>query len=245
MTTEQAWISTASAKIGAMGSAFYFVEGTRAKGQELGLGTLGFYVLGRGGVLGDVEAPVVQSAFGYFEPGFLQAQWERGRAIVPPRVAAREYFQCCAELGRAKLAEVVELGPLCEALEAVNRAADPAGLALYAGLSAEPLVEDLPGRALQLVAVLREFRGSAHLVAIVAQLLEPKIAHYIRRPEMFEAFGWSDDQVPEVTDEHRRQLAAADELTDRIVGRAYGVLNAGQVADLLRGLDAMERALAR
>ncbi len=237
-------MSRASAKIGTLGSAFYFVEGTRAKGQELGLGTLGFYVLGRGGVLGDVEAPVVQSAFGYFEPGFIRTQWERGRAIVQPRVAAREYFHCCAELGRAKLAGLDGLESLCEALEAVNRAADPAGLALYAGLSAEPLVEDLPGRALQLVAVLREFRGSAHLVAVVAQLLEPRIAHYIRRPEMFAAFGWPEDQVPEVTDEHRQQLAAADDLTDRIVGRAYGVLAPAQVGYLLDGLDAMEQALA-
>ena len=77
---------------------------------------------------------------------------------------------------------------------------------------------------MQLVAVLREFRGSAHLVAVLAQLLEPRIAHYIRRPEMFAAFGYGEDEVPEVTDEHRRQLEAADELTDR--HRRPGLLGA-------------------
>jgi hypothetical protein len=243
MTQIGEWMPAATEKIGALGSAFYFVEPTTAKAEELGLGTFRFYLLGRGGVLGDVEAPVVQSAFGWFAPELIRAQWEKARSILDPRTAGHAHFECAAAFGRSKLSELEGLEPFCAAMQKVNEAADPAGLTLYAGISSEPLADDLAGRAMQLVAVLREFRGSAHLVAVVAQLLEPRIAHYMRRPNMFAGFGYGEDEVPEVTDEHRRQLAAADELTDRIVARAYSVLDDSEVAALVDGLDAMERAL--
>ncbi|HXW38184.1 MAG TPA: hypothetical protein VEJ44_00705, partial [Acidimicrobiales bacterium] len=213
MTDTSRLVSEASAQIGRMGSAFYFTEPAISKGAELGLGTFRFYVLGRGGVLGDVDAAEVQSAFGYFAEGIIRTQWDKARTILDPRTAALEYMACCAEFGRTKFSSLEGLEPLCAALDAVNDAADPAGLALYAGIRAEPLAGDPPARAMQLVTVLREYRGSAHLVAIVAQLLDPKIAHFIARPEMWNGFGYSDDEKPEVTDEHRRKLAAANGLT--------------------------------
>jgi hypothetical protein len=234
----------ATAKIGAMGSAFYFTESTAARGEELGLDPFRFYILGRGGVLGDVEASVIVSAFGYFAPAAIRDQWEAGRAILDPRTAGREYFECCAAFGRAKFSGLGNLDAFCEAAGAVNDAADPAGLALYAGISAEPLADDPPARAMQLVTVLREFRGSAHLAAVIAQLLEPRIAHYIRRPNFFVLFGYGPEQVPEVTEEHHAKLAAADELTNRMVGPAYSVLNDSQADALVDGLEAMEKALA-
>ncbi len=244
MTDTDKVVAEAGKKIGAMGSAFYFTEPAVSKGAELGIGTLRLYFLGRGGVLGDVDAPVVHSAFGYFKAEFLAAQWDKGRAKVPPPEAARVYMECCAEFGRSKLSGTDGLAGLCDAMAAVNDAADPTSLALYAGIQAMPLADDLPGRAMQLVAVLREYRGSAHLVAIVAQRLDPMIAHYIRRPEMFGAFGYGEDEVPEVNDEDRAKLAGADALTDAIVARAYGVLDEPQREALLGGLAAMERALA-
>ncbi len=237
-------VPRATATIGRLGSAFYFAEPASSRADELGLGPFRFYILGRGGVLGDVDASVVVSAFGYFAPRLIRSQWDKARAIMDPRAAARAHLECCAEFGRAKLSGLDGLDALCDGLGAVNDAADPAGLALYAGISAEPLVDDPPGRTMQLVTVLREYRGSAHLVAVLAQLLEPRIAHYIRRPEMFSTFGYEDDDVPEVTDEHRRQLEAADELTNRMVARAYSVLDDKQADAVLAGLDAMEKAIS-
>ncbi|MGH9047328.1 MAG: SCO6745 family protein [Acidimicrobiales bacterium] len=244
MTDTDQLVTTASEKIGAMGSAFYFTEPAVGKGEELGLGTFRFYILGRGGVLGDVDASIVSSAFGYFAPHVIRTQWDKARSIVDPRTAGREYFECCGEFGRMKLSGLEGLDALCDALGAVNDAADPAGLALYAGISGEPLADDAPARAMQLVAVLREFRGSAHLAAVIGALLEPRIAHFMRRPDFFGAFGYADDDKPEVTDEHRAKLAAADEVTDAMVARAYSVLDDAQRAALLDGLGAMERALA-
>ena len=126
----------------------------------------------------------------------------------------------------------------------MNDAADPVGLALYAGIAAEPLVDDEPGRAMQLVSVLREFRGSAHLIALRASGLDAKTAHHIHRPDDVAMFGWSEDDAPTISAEDRATWAIAEQLTDRIVLPAYSVLDEGGRQDLLRGLEAMESALA-
>lgn len=122
-------------------------------------------------------------------------------------------------------------------------AADPVGLALYSGYRAKPLVEDLPGRAMQLVTVLREFRGGAHLIAVRGCGLNAKTAHFMRRPNDMGTFGWSDDDSPEIGDNEREKLAAADRLTDRLVAPAYGAVDDPAQKAILAGLDQMEAAL--
>ena len=102
MTPEET-VAAACPKIGDLGWAFYFEPETLARGKELGLGGLRFYVIGRGGVLGDVEATVVRSAFGYFEPALVEKLWTEALEKVAPRVAARAYMECCAAFGRSRL----------------------------------------------------------------------------------------------------------------------------------------------
>ncbi len=225
------------------GWAFYFAPATLARGGELGLDPLQTYVLGRGGVLGDVEAGVVSAAFGYFNPAFLGATWDAARAVCAPRAAGRAYMECCAAHGREKLADVAGLDAFVAAAGKVNDAADADGLALYAGVRAEPLVDDPAGRAMQLVAVLRELRGSAHLVALRAVGLDTKTAHFAKRPGDVRMFGWSDDDAPEITDETHRLLAEAEVITDRIVRPAYAVLDEAEAAALVGGLHAIQAAL--
>jgi hypothetical protein len=243
MTPEEL-VAAASPKIGALGAAFYFLPETKARAQELGLDLLRFYFLGRGGVLGDVEGSVVRSAFGYFEPGMVEKLWTSAKEKVAPREAARAYLEQCAELGRRRFGELDGLEAFCRAAGAVNDAADPTGLPLYAGIAAEPLADDLPGRALQLVTVLRELRGSAHLLALRAVGLHDVAAHALARPGDLEMFGWKPDQAPAVSDEDRALRAEAEALTDRIVTPAFAVLDDAGAAALLDGLAAMERALA-
>ena len=87
----------------------------------------------------------------------------------------------------------------CAAAETVVTNADPAGLALFAALSSEPLADDVPARAMQLVMVLRELRGSVHLLAVVSAGVSPRVAHYFRRPNDFTTFGYAEDDVPTLT----------------------------------------------
>ena len=237
-------VSSTAALLRDNGWAFYFTPETRAKGAELGLDGFQFYFLGRGGVLGDVEPAVISSAFGYFNPSLVAHVWNTARAVVAPREAARVFMACCADHGRAKLAGVEGLAEFVAAAGKVNDAADRDGLALYAGTAAEPLVDDLPGRAMQLVTVLREHRGSAHLLAVRAVGLETRTAHHAKRPGDGKMYGWTEEDAPVVDDEVQAKMAEAEALTDRIVRQAYAVLDASERQAFVAGLGAVAAALA-
>jgi len=242
MTPEEL-VAAASRKIGNLGRSFYFTPETAAQGEKLGLDVFEFYFLGRGGVLGDVDARVVTSAFGYFKPQLVESMWNAGRAKIPPREAAAAYLECCREWGRARLSQLSGLEEFCGAAEAVSSAANPAGLPVFAGISGAPLPPDPPGRAMQLTALLRELRGGAHLVAVLACGVPPVVAHYIRRPDFFGIFGWSDSDVPVVTAEDHAALDAADDLTDRLVLPAFAVLDEAGADALMSGLVGMREAM--
>lgn len=237
-------LGAACPAIGQLGAAYYFTPETLQVGTDLGLDGFRFYFIGRGGVLGDVEAPVVASAFGYFEAGLVERIWNDARLVVAPREGGRAHVEAARAFGRSAFAEVTGLDGFCAAAEAVVRRADPAGLALFAGLAGEPLPADEPGRAMQLVATLRELRGSVHLVAVVASGLEPKVAHFMRRPDFFAAFGWGEGDTPDVTDEHRRRLQQADELTDRLMAAHFSVLDPAAQEALVAGVARMSAAVA-
>ena len=91
----------------------------------------------------------------------------------------------------------------------------------------------MPGRALQLVAVLRELRGSTHLLSVVASGLAPEVAHAIKHSDDVGIFGW--DPAPDVTDADRANLEAAEALTDRLLLGAYGALDEDAGAALVTG----------
>jgi hypothetical protein len=242
--TPQELMDVVCPKIKDLGWAFYFTPETTAVGERMGLDVFQFYFLGRGGVLGDVGPQVVVSALGYFSPDLLTTVWNSATERCSPSEAARAYLECSAELGRSRFGEIKELEAFVEAVDAVNEAADPVGLPLYAGVCALPLVEDTPGRAMQLVTVLREMRGSAHLLAIRASGLDAKTAHFMKRPADVAMFGWSDDDPPTITDRERSRLDAAEALTDDLVRPAYSVLDEAGRCALVNGINEIERALA-
>ena len=192
---------------------------------------------------GTTSAAVVHSVFGYFHPSVVARMWDSGRVKLPPVEAAELYRDACADFGRSRLSAVAGLEPLVDALERVNDAADPAGLTLYAGIEQMGLAGDPPARAMQLIAVLREFRGSAHLAAVRAVGLADSLAHCIKRPEMVEPFGWPADLAATVTDEHRALLAEAEVLTDRAVRPAYAALDAAAGDALVDGLRQAQAAI--
>ena len=225
------------------GWAYYFTPETQAKGAELGLKGPMFYFAGRGGVLGDCDADVVTAAFGYFNPAVIRRAWESATAIRPAREIGRAHFECCADLGRQKLGGVANLAAFVEAADAVNRAAEPDGLALYAAFKAEPLASDLAGRAMQLVAILREFRGSAHLIAVRASGLTTKQAHFSKRPNDVAMFGWTPEDAPVLNDDVAERMKAAEDLTDRIVLPAFSVLDDSGAQALLDGARAIKAAV--
>lgn len=224
------------------GAAFYFAPATLAKGKEQGLDGFRFYVLGRGGVLGDVEPAVITSAFAYFHPATVEKIWNSAKQTMAPRAAAALYGQCAAELGAAKLAGVEGLEAYNEAAEAVVTATHVAGLALFAGWAAEPRSDDPAARAMQLMALLRELRGCVHIVALLASGLTAPVAHAIKRPGEVATFGW--DPAPVIAADDSAKLEAAEALTDQLLVPSYAGLADAQAAALIAGTEAIGAALS-
>lgn len=241
MTPEELVAATA-APINSLGAVYYFHPDTIAHGKEaLGLDGMRFYFLGRGGLMGDIDAPLATSAFGYFAPAVMDKMWNSAREKCPPRDAAIASLECNANIGRAKLGDVAELGAFCDAAAQVVTDVNPAGLTLFAGVAALPMPEDLPGQAMQLAVLHRELRGSAHLAAVIAAGIHPGVAHAIRRPNDIETFGWPADI--EITDADRTRLDAVDAQTDEISASHYASLSADQRAAFAAGVDAMAAVL--
>jgi hypothetical protein len=224
------------------GNRFYFHPDTLARGKELGLDGFRFYFLGRGGVLGDVEPAVVVAAFGYFSPGVVEAIWSSAKQIMAPREAARAYLACADHFGTEKLDGLDVLDAFNDAAETVVAAVDRSALPLFAGIAAEPLPEHPAARAYRNVCILRELRGSVHLLTIVASGLAPSVAHVIRRPDDVTSFGW--ESVPEISDDDRARLAVVDELTDRLLVPSIEVLTDAQREALVTGVGVIGAHLA-
>ena len=226
-----------------LGGAFMISSEAKAAGKDGGYRGWQLYVAGRAGVLGDVGVEVVDAALGFLHPDLVRQGWEGGLAVAPlPETVAR-YVEACRAWGRSRYAGLAEADLLAELLERVVGAADAAGWPLFAAWRAQPLPDDGPGRVVQLLHVLREHRGGAHLGAVRTLGLSPleAIVAGAGGPGNAAFFGWSEP-LPEVTGELRARLAQAEEATDAQVGPAYAVLDDRQRDDLLRLLGAAAAA---
>lgn len=227
---------------GDIGASFYFVPETLARGKELGLDGFRFYVLGRGGVLGDVEAAVVRSAFGYFHPALVERMWSSAREVIAPRVAAREYLACAHAHGRRRFADLPGLDAYVDAATTVITNVEGASMPLFAGVRAEPVPDDVAAAAMHQAMVLRELRGSAHLVALTAAGLASHVAHAVKRPDDIGLFGWKDEP-PVPSDADRAAWDRAEAMTDDIVLPGFAALTDARADALIAGTTAMRAAL--
>lgn len=223
--------STTSPLINAIGAKFMLTPETNEIGAGLGFShPFAFYTAGRGGVLGDVDADVVISAFGFFAPGLIRKFWDSSKAIMSPRQAGSEFARSAQAWGRNHLADADGLDRLSELGEKIIDAADPSALALFAGWRAEPLASDAAGRAYQVLHVLREHRGSAHIVALLAAGLTPFQAHYGKLGEAgLKSFGWKDwrDDLLNIAGLEDR-MVRAEALTTELITPAFAALSASE-----------------
>ena len=242
MTNEEL-VNTVCPILNDNGWKYYFTPNAIEVSKSMGLKGMEFYVAGRGGCMGDCEGSVVAAAFGYFNPVIINAAWNLATAKQPARVIGDAHYEVAAHLGREKLTDLPGLTEFTAAMEKVFNAADPDGFALFAAFKSMPLAQDTPGRAMQLAASLREFRGSAHLIAIRAVGLTSKQAHYVKRPNDVKGFGWGEDDAPVVDDQVRALMVQAENLTDALCIPAYAVLNDAERKALVDGTKAFEAAL--
>jgi hypothetical protein len=184
-----------------------------------------FYFAGRGGVLGDVDGAVVCAAFGWFAPTLICPMWDQGVAVHGAREGANRYAAACAAWGRDHLSPMDGTNRFADLAEKVMEGAERSGRPLFAGWVVQPRVDDGPGRAMQLVHVMREWRGANHLVATTAAGLSPLEA-ILGEDGVGQAkfFGWPEP-YPEATDDIRARRAQAEQMTDRLCAPAFESLS--------------------
>jgi hypothetical protein len=156
--------------------------------------------------------------------------WEKGVPVEGARAAARRYGAACAEMGRTLVAGFDGAARLAELAGRVADGVDVTGLALFAGWRAEPRPQDVAARAFFLLHVLRELRGSVHILAVVAGGVSP-VAAVLAHGGAAQAtlFGWPEPHVAVATE----LTVDAEVLTDTILAARYAsVLSAEEVAEL-------------
>ncbi len=244
MSEVQARAARVKDTIGRLGGGFMLSEQAKAKGKELGTGGWGTYMIGRGGVLGDVHPHVVAAAMAFFPYDRVETGWERGRAVLPPAEAATRFAEICHEWATARLADVPDLGRLADLLAPVAEAAGVAGAPLFAGWRAMPLPDEPAARATQLCHVLREHRGANHAIAVLASELTPLEAVLTAGgPGNASFFGWPEP-YPDVSHLIGRtgRRAAADALTDQLAGTPWLALDESAFAECADLLDRAAKA---
>ncbi|MGY6501200.1 MAG: SCO6745 family protein [Acidimicrobiales bacterium] len=213
---------TTADAVGGITSKFMLDGNTYKRGAELGFAGLDFYVVGRGGVLGDVPAGVVTAAFGFFHPDHVQVQWEQGTAVMSPAEAAVA-FAACSETWAAEHVpddiDVVRLGTLASTMASGARVA---GAPVFAGWLTLAVPSDPKAMAVHHLNSLRELRNACHLAGVLASGLSPAEALAIKTPQMGPIFGWAE--LPEV-DGRQELWDRAEAATDRAMAHAYEVLS--------------------
>jgi hypothetical protein len=141
--------------------------------KALGLRFLPGYVWGRAAALGEPTAAVVVAAFGVFEPTFLAAAYETGRAT-----ASRTDVLEARSIGASQRLEEIlgdepDVGPVADALLVALDAIAGTGRPLFSGLREVARPPTTYGSLWRAADLVREHRGDGHLAACVAAGLGP------------------------------------------------------------------------
>ena len=229
-------IDATAAPIYELGGAFCFAPATAARGERLGLDVFMFYCLGRGGVLGDVDARAVAEALVWFKPALVETWWSEGRAIADPTEVAVAYLDAAREYARSTFRSSDALGAFCAAAERIVAAAPTGRWPLVDGYRRYALPDDVVARAFQLVVVLRELRGGAYAEAVAALGITPAESHYLNSADAFELYGYESDDTPTVTDELVERRALAEDRATELLVASYEVLDDDERLAFLDGV---------
>jgi hypothetical protein len=241
VTPEQA-AALSRGSIDQLGSAFAEDPATLRRARQLGLTGWAFYLVGRAGVLGDVDPVVVQAAIGLVAGEAVRDGWTTASRVAQPAEVARYHREECRRWGRERLEVFDGVAKLTDLAGRVVQAAEAAGMPLFAAWRAVSAPLGEPGAdAAALLHLLREHWAGAYLLAIRAAGLTPLEA-ILTGPEGEAgalAAGWQPPYPqPGLS---LRRLIRAQALTDRIVGQALAVLSVPErteLVELLAGAQA-------
>lgn len=229
--------------VNGLASHFMLDMATYARGGELGFDGLDFYVAGRGGALGEVDAAVVTAAFVFWNPDHVASSWERSATIMARSEAARAF----AAAGHAWADEHLPSdGALDRVAELAGRIADAAPVAaapLFASWRTLPEPAGSPAAlALHRCNALRELRGALHGAAVICQGIAPRDAVARRTPYMLGVFGWPEADG-ESGDDLKAAWADAQAATERAMAPAYAALDDAERAEFVEAINALQTSV--
>jgi hypothetical protein len=178
-----------------------------------------FYFAGRGGMLGDVGADVVTSAFGWFEPHMVHAMFSEGVRVAGASGAAVRIAEAHGKWGEKHYADVEGIEEIVAVNSELVDGLEGSAIPLFVGWRNATRAESAAGQAAQLMQILREWRGGVHLVATTAVGLSPLEAILTNEgPGQAKFFGWSEPFPDFAAIKERHD--EAEEITDRLCATA-------------------------
>jgi hypothetical protein len=201
-----------------------------------------FYFAGRGGMLGDVGADVVTSALGWFAPSAVHAMYTEGIGVAGPTGAAARMAEAHGRWGEKHYGGVEGVEEIVAVTEELVDGLEGSALPLFVGWRDAARAASPPGRAAQLMQILREWRGGIHLVATTAVGLSPLEAILSNEgPGQAKFFGWPEP-FPDSAALKQRHLEA-EEITDRLCASALvAALDEARYPDFEAGVAALHAA---
>lgn len=222
-----------------VGSHFMLDGNTYKRGAELGFEGLDFYIAGRGGVLGDVDADVVSAAFAFFEPNAVRTLWNQGQAVMPAAQAAAEFMACCHTWAEEHVPDDLDVERLNTLAGQVVAGARPACASVFAGWRALEVPSSPKAQAVHQLNALRELRLGLHSAAVIAAGLTPLQALSVKTPGMAPIFGWAELADVEGL---RETWDGAEDQTNRAIAHAYDGLDDAGRAELAERAAALHVA---
>lgn len=233
--------TTTAPAVSTIGSHFMLDGNTYKRGAELGFSGLDFYITGRAGVLGDVDADVVTAALTFFSPDHVRAQWESGRAVMSAREAAEAFAACAAAWADTKVPDDLDAARLAELAGRVVDGARVAAAPIFAGWRTLPVPDAPKAAAVHHLNGLRELRFALHAAAVISAGLTPLEAMSLRSPHMIPLFGWPG---PVECDDRQEVWDDAEARTDQAMAHAFSGLDDAERSELASLAGALHEATA-
>jgi hypothetical protein len=238
--TDLAVVASIGARVDGLGGIWMGAP-VMAVGSALGLEGYPwpFYMVGRGGVLGDVDPDTIAEAMVFPAPELVRSAWANGRELLSVEEGVQRFIGCAYGWAPAAIGAAPNLERAVALLEALATSVDCASAPLAAGWRDVPAPGGLPERAAWAINVLREQRGGIHAACVVAAGLSPVESVMATEGEfMAQMYGWPAP-YPDVEASKVRK-APVELATNEAVARTYGALDAGSLAELAGLLEALQ-----
>jgi hypothetical protein len=235
-------VARIGARVDALGGV-WMGQPVMAVGAALGLGGYPwpFYMIGRGGVLGDVDADRVAAAMVFPSPGLVRSAWREGRALMTPQEGAVRFIGCAYDWAPNAIGGAPGLERATELMMELIPGLDYSESPLADGWRQMSIPAGLAEQAVWAINVLREHRGGVHAACVLAGGLPPVVAVMATEGEsMAQMYGWEGPYPP--AEECKPRKEPVERATNEKVGESYRALDEAQLSELADLLEATQSA---